>query len=84
MSNGPSHGPGGTRLSRPRPRLRPGAWDALCASGPRAVFSYSGQIAAWRVGHTVRERAVGRFLFLGRISIVNNNLSQFIFCSEIV
>jgi hypothetical protein len=31
---GPSFSPGGMRLSRPRPRLRPGARDALRASGP--------------------------------------------------
>jgi hypothetical protein len=35
---GPSRGPGGKRLSRPRPRLWPGAWDTLSASGPMGRF----------------------------------------------
>jgi hypothetical protein len=44
---GPSHGPGGKHLSRPRPRLRPGAQDALSASGPTGRFSLW---AEWRPG----------------------------------
>jgi hypothetical protein len=36
--NGPSRGPGGTQLSRPRPTTRPGARSALCASGPTGRF----------------------------------------------
>jgi hypothetical protein len=44
----------------------------------------SGCIAAWRVERSLRERAVGMFSYSGRILVVNSNLSQFIFCSEII
>jgi hypothetical protein len=37
---GPSRGPGGKRLSRPRPTMRPGARSALCASGPMGRFRF--------------------------------------------
>jgi hypothetical protein len=37
---GPSHGPGGKRLSRPRPTTRPGVRSALCASGPTGRFQF--------------------------------------------
>jgi hypothetical protein len=43
---GPTSSPGGFRLSRPRPRLWPGARDARSASGPRAGFFVSGCTAA--------------------------------------
>jgi hypothetical protein len=37
---GRSHGPGGKRISRPRPTTRPGTWSALCASGPIGRFQF--------------------------------------------
>jgi hypothetical protein len=58
---GPSFSPGGMRLSRPRHRLRPGAWDAPSASGPVDHFSSR---AAWRPGTrsaSEEEWVAGRF-----------------------
>jgi hypothetical protein len=43
--NGSSRGPGGTQLSQPRPTMRPGAWSALCASGPTGRFHF--QAGSW-------------------------------------
>jgi hypothetical protein len=62
---GPSRGPGGKRLSRPRPRLRPRARDALSASGP---VSASGRMAAWSVGRAERERADVPIFASGRMA----------------
>jgi hypothetical protein len=47
MITGPSRDPGGKRLSRSRPRLRPGARDAPSASGPTGRFRLR---AEWRPG----------------------------------
>jgi hypothetical protein len=58
---GPSFSPGGMRLSWPRHRLRPGAWDAPSASGPVDHFSSR---AAWRPGTrsaSEEEWVAGRF-----------------------
>jgi hypothetical protein len=69
----PSRGPGGKRLSRPRPRLRPGA-----RASRRAIFGFgphrglereradglvvaSGRMAAWCAERRMRERAMGYF-----------------------
>jgi hypothetical protein len=38
--NGPSRGPGGKRLSRPRPTTRSSTRSALCASGPMSRFRF--------------------------------------------
>jgi hypothetical protein len=60
MLTGPTFSPGGFSISRPRPRLWPGARDAWSASGPRAVSSSR---AVWRpaAGRGNRsERAAGR------------------------
>jgi hypothetical protein len=37
---GPSRGPGGKLLSRPRPTTRPGARSVLCVSGPTGHFRF--------------------------------------------
>jgi hypothetical protein len=47
MITRPSRGPGGKRLSRPRPASRPGERDTLSASGPTGWFSLR---AEWRPG----------------------------------
>jgi hypothetical protein len=62
------------------------AWRAERSVRERAdgPFLASGRITAWRVEHNMREQAVGLFSYSGRISVVNSNLSQFIFCLEIV
>jgi hypothetical protein len=62
------------------------AWRAERSVRERAdePFSASGRIAAWHAERSMRERAVSLFSYSGRISVVNSNLSQFIFCSEIV
>jgi hypothetical protein len=65
---GPSFSPGGMRLSRPRPRLQPGARDASSASGPVDHFSSR---AAWRPGTrsaSEEEWAAGRFSASGRLA----------------
>jgi hypothetical protein len=51
------------------------------ADGP---FWALGRIAAWRAERSMCEWAVGLFSYSDRISVVNSNLSQFIFCSEII
>jgi hypothetical protein len=65
---------------------RMAAWDGergLRASGPRASFGFGllrGQAHEMSSARTGR----GPISFLGRIFAVNSNLSQFIYCSEIV
>jgi hypothetical protein len=86
---GPGPGCGLERERADRPFLASGriaAWRAGRAESERAdgPFSASGRITAWRAERSLRERAVGLFSYLGRISIVNSNLLQFIFCSEII
>jgi hypothetical protein len=51
------------------------------ADGP---FLTSGCIVVWRAEHSMRERAVGLFSYSDQISVVNSNLSQFIFYLEII
>jgi hypothetical protein len=65
---------------------RMAAWRAergLRASGPWAIFGF-GPLSGLARG--VKSARAGRELFSysGRILVVNSNLSQFIFCSEIV
>jgi hypothetical protein len=62
------------------------AWCAERSVRERAdvPFSASDRIAAWRAERSMREQAVGLFSYSYRISVVNSNLLQFIFYSEIV
>jgi hypothetical protein len=62
---GPSRGPGGKRLSRPRPRLRPGARDALSVSGPTGRFRLQ---AASRPGARDTLSASGPVFASGRMA----------------
>jgi hypothetical protein len=65
---GPSFSPVGMRLSRPRPRLRPGARDAPSASGPVDRFSSR---ATWRPdtrSASEEEWVAGHFSASGRFA----------------
>jgi hypothetical protein len=58
---GPRFSPGGVNLSRPRPRLRPGARDAPSASGPVDRFSASDRLPAGNAEYFRVKWAAGRF-----------------------
>jgi hypothetical protein len=65
---------------------RMAAWHlehSLRASGPRAVFGFVPLHALAR-GVNFAQAGRGPFFIFGPNFVVNSNLSQFIFCSEIV
>jgi hypothetical protein len=65
---------------------RMAAWrveHGLRASGPWAVFGF-GPLHSLARGVKSARAGHGLFSYSGRILVVNSNLSQFIFCSEIV
>jgi hypothetical protein len=62
------------------------AWSAGRAERERAdgPVSASGRMTAWHAEHGLRASGPWAIFIFGPNFIVNSNLSQFIFCSEIV